>query len=433
MKLKIYITKNGIISAKRKEVQSMRNFKFILLLIALILIITPVYALETENDKSAVVLKTLFASKSDELKASEYFTDNFLKAVPENKIKQLLSDLSPKLGKLNSIVKISNGTYKLIFSKGHMPSKISLDSKNLIAGLWFGNPTLLDDSLDKITDELKKLDGTVSVMITKNGSDPVFLLNPDLPLGVGSSFKLYVLKALNEKIKEGGCDNKTVIEISESGFSLPSGMLQSWPDKTPVTLKTLANLMISISDNTATDILINYLGREYIEKYAPDRMKPFLKTIEMFKLKWSASQTERDEYISAGVEKKRKILDKLSALDKSKIKINQGKPVFIEHIEWFTTTRELCGLISELKGEPALSINKGLADPDSWHEIGYKGGSEPGVLNYTHILQKKANGDFYAVSVTINNATAEVQTEKFTELTGRIISLIENEKMAAAK
>lgn len=391
------------------------------------------YALEPLADENIAALKILFSVKPAELDTAKYFSPEFLKAVPDDKLKPLLTELSSKLGEFRSAVRVSEGSYNLIFSKGRMPSKISLNSKKLIAGLWVGNPVLADDDFEKISNDLKTLEGTVSVAVIKNGSESVFLLNPDVPLGVGSAFKLYVLKALNEKIKEGGCADNTVVELAKKDFSLPTGMLQNWPDKTPLTLRTLANLMISISDNTATDTLIGYLGRDRVEKCTPGRVRPFLKTLEMFKIKWALSDKEREEYLAAGLEEKYKLLERLAGMDKSKIKIDLSRPILIDRVEWHMTVRELCGVISELKGDPSLSINPGIADSASWHEIGFKGGSETGVLNYTHILQKKEGGDFYSVSATLNNESAEVQTEKFTEITARIISLIEDGKLEKSK
>ncbi|HNY10111.1 MAG TPA: serine hydrolase [Candidatus Wallbacteria bacterium] len=411
----------------------MRKLIIISAMLFLTLAITPLHALENFGDENAAALKTIFNLKLSEFKAGKYFDASFLKAVPEDKIKQLLGNLGSRLGEFRLAVKTSEGSYNLIFSKGAMPSKISLSAGKLIKGLWFGAPTLADDSFEKISEELKKLDGTVSVAITRNGSEELFLMNADAPLGVGSAFKLYVLKALDEKIKAGGCDNKTVIELSRDKFSLPSGTLQSWPDKTPVTLKTLANFMISISDNTATDILIDYIGRDGVERCAPERVRPLLKTLEMFKIKWGLSKKERDGYVAAGLSGKRKILEDIAGMDKSKLKVELSEPLLIGEIEWHITTRELCKVIYELKDNPSLAINPGLADMDRWRNVGYKGGSEPGVLNYTHILQSKKNGDLYSISATINNETTEVQTEKFTELTGRLISLIEEEKFKSSK
>lgn len=46
--------------------------------------------------------------------------------------------------------------------------------------------------------------------------------------------------------------------------SLPGGILQNWPKGAPLTLHTLAGLMISQSDNTAADTLLEILGRDVV-------------------------------------------------------------------------------------------------------------------------------------------------------------------------
>ena len=65
-----------------------------------------------------------------------------------------------------------------------------------------------------------------------------------------------------------------------------------WPRGAPVTLHTLAALMISQSDNTATDMLLHPLGRENVERMmaaigvaAPARNRPLLSTLELSAIK----------------------------------------------------------------------------------------------------------------------------------------------------
>ena len=99
-----------------------------------------------------------------------------------------------------------------------------------------------------------------------------------------------------------------------SGRSLPSGMLHNWPEGAPVTLHTLASLMISISDNTATDILLGLVGRENVERMmgrigiaAPERNRPFLATREIFALK-TAPEAEQRAFIEADEAGRRRLL-----------------------------------------------------------------------------------------------------------------------------
>ena len=52
----------------------------------------------------------------------------------------------------------------------------------------------------------------------------------------------------------------------------------------PITIHTLASLMISESDNTATDALIDLVTRNSVETISP-RNRPFMTTREFFQLK----------------------------------------------------------------------------------------------------------------------------------------------------
>jgi len=51
--------------------------------------------------------------------------------------------------------------------------------------------------------------------------------------------------------------------------SLPSGELQTKPDGTQISVQDVATKMISISDNTAADMLISLVGRPAVEAALP--------------------------------------------------------------------------------------------------------------------------------------------------------------------
>ena len=83
-----------------------------------------------------------------------------------------------------------------------------------------------------------------------------------------------------------------MVEVREELQSFPSGVTQLKPAGAKVSVDELATKMISISDNTATDLLIDLLGRENIEaglercrNSCPMRNQPFLTTREMFLIK----------------------------------------------------------------------------------------------------------------------------------------------------
>jgi hypothetical protein len=82
-------------------------------------------------------------------------------------------------------------------------------------------------------------------------------------------------------------------------------------------------------------------------------------------------------------------------------------------LEWFASARDVCGVLSAIGTRSAFSpsgplldilhINSGIAfDGAQWKYVGFKGGSEPGVLNLSWLLQH-ASGAWFSVVVTLND------------------------------
>ncbi|MGB0560598.1 MAG: hypothetical protein ACPGVO_02190 [Spirulinaceae cyanobacterium] len=59
---------------------------------------------------------------------------------------------------------------------------------------------------------------------------------------------------------------------------------------------------------------------------------------------------------------------------------------------------------------PLMQVNPGLANPQQWSQIAFKGGSEPGVLNFTTALQS-GNRQRYCVVMTVNGSQALPKNE----------------------
>src|SRR5690606_30405286 len=129
-----------------------------------------------------------------------------------------------------------------------MPSDIVLDSAGKIAGLMFRPAVARNLGFDEILADLAALAPKSSLLVTENGVER-FAREPEAELAVGSAFKLGVLKALKDQIAAGQHSWDEVAELAASDISMPSGMIQAWPVGAPLTLHTLAALMISISDN----------------------------------------------------------------------------------------------------------------------------------------------------------------------------------------
>lgn len=244
---------------------------------------------------------------------------------------------------------------------------------------------------------------------------------PDAPLAVGSSFKLAVLAALQERVEAGERAWDEVVTLEAAWKSLPSGLLQDWPEGSALTLETLATLMISVSDNTATDALMHTLGREAVEAQLGERNRPLLTTREAFVLKTPAHADLLARYREGDEAARRRVLEEAAARDLPDPLSFPTEPTALD-VEWFVSARELCALIAEVSELPLMSVNPGVADPDRWTRVAFKGGSEPGVMNLTTYLEGDAST--YCVSVTQNREDAPLEEARLLGLYGGLLAAL---------
>jgi hypothetical protein len=406
-----------------------RHLSLVLVFLTIFLpVVSPAVDPNPADAATRQVLMEMFSPDTRDI--GRLFHQSFLDQVPVPQVKQILDTYRGALGDLEQIVGAA-GTYELVFTKGKAPCRITLNSRRQIVGLWFGHWTLFDDSPCSLREEFGRFPGKVSVTLTRNGEELLFTLDSDTPLAVGSAFKLYILQAASESVRAGKLRWEQTVPLRDDRKSLPSGILQNWPARSPLTVRTMANLMISLSDNTATDHLLFLLGREQVEARAPERLRPFLSTREMFVLKWGVGPDTRQRYAAAGPAERRQLLEKMAGFPLKKVAYD-GSPVMVDEIEWHVTTRELCRLMYALRDDPALAINPGLANPAQWSRVGYKGGSEPGVLNFTHLLQPESSGPVYVLSATVNHSDEAIDTSGFALLVSRLMSLIQRDEFTPA-
>ncbi len=288
----------------------------------------------------------------------------------------------------------------------------------------------LDQRLRKVAPEV----GFLAAEIDARGRcQVVHAVAPDKPQPLGSILKLYVLGAVAQKIRDGELSWSTKVKVKPEWRSLGAGGLAEAPDNSTVTVREAAKLMISISDNTATDILIHTVGRRAVEAkvrqwsdHAPLNI-PFLTTRELFLLKGVNYPEQAKAYLALGTAGKRAYLKKTVAKQPLKDIVGWSKPREIGTLEWFGSPRDICRAyagLARLKSKPlheALSANDiGLQlDPKKWPTVWAKGGSEPGVLDLSYFA-RTSKGRTYVVTPLTNNPEA-VLDEK--TLASELISL----------
>jgi beta-lactamase class A len=295
---------------------------------------------------------------------------------------------------------------------------MALDWQGRIAGLRFTGVVPTGATIDSVVGTIRSLPGQVSLLVLRDGKERASL-QPDAPLAVGSAFKLIVLRGLADAIGAHRLAWDQVVRLDSAWRSLPSGFLQTWPAGTPLTIETLADAMISVSDNTAADALIHLVGREPLQALSP-RNTPFLTTRELFTLKSPGLADRSNAWQSLTPAARQGLLDEASRAalpDPFALALHPGGGP-----EWFVTAREICTLLGGLKDIPAFRINDGGFAGADWKSIAFKGGSEPGVLNLS-VYAVGHDGRGVCVSATWND-TRDVEAGKLFAPVSRLLHLM---------
>ena len=203
------------------------------------------------------------------------------------------------------------------------------------------------DDVDRILQETDPSGKMSATLVTSDGRVRL-TKNPDEVFGIGSTFKLYILGALERAIAQGQHSWSEELTIQDAWKSLPSGTMQNLPAGTQLPLLDFATKMISISDNTAADHLLQLLGRSSVESMLSIMGNehasldiPFPSTAEIFKLKWAVQPSEAEKYIRGDAATRESILDSLASTPLNTIGSNgvdPSLPTDIDSLEWFATT-----------------------------------------------------------------------------------------------
>lgn len=116
---------------------------------------------------------------------------------------------------------------------------------------------------ERIEAELKSYDGTMGLYIDDLKGN-VITRFPDEKFETASTIKVYILAALFDAIEQGKASLKDMLTCEERFWIDGSGILGSLEVGTTLSVKNVATLMIIVSDNIATNMLIDYLGIDNI-------------------------------------------------------------------------------------------------------------------------------------------------------------------------
>lgn len=369
-----------------------------------------------------------------------YFSPVFLNAVPVAQWRALAEKLRRDHGPPQTLSHLraqsaTIGAVEIRYANATLGFQmvVAPQAPNQVVGLRITGARQRDDSLEKIMAEIAALPGHAAFALARLTDGQPQLLrahDADRALATGSSFKLAVLSELARAVAAKERRWTDVAPLTHKSFS---GRLAAAPDNAPMTLHSLALAMIAESDNSAADTLLLTLGRDRVDAMMPPESRPLLTTAEAFALKMPANADLRARYASAPTQGKRDLLDASAArLVANAIDVGTmaTTPTAIDTIEWFASPNQMLGLLDQLRRQsgdalPILAVNPGIAPGDAtrWAYLGYKGGSEPGVIAMNFVGRAK-DGQWYALAAAWNNSASLVDEGRFIALMSRMLTLI---------
>ena len=115
-----------------------------------------------------------------------------------------------------------------------------------------------------------KIDGQCAMYVSVPGTGEKFVLNEDKIFSAASTIKIPMLALLFQDAEAGKVDLAEKIRVKPENRVVGSGILRSLSPDLELPLFDIANLMIVMSDNTATNEVADAVGMDRVRQYCID-------------------------------------------------------------------------------------------------------------------------------------------------------------------
>jgi hypothetical protein len=307
---------------------------------------------------------------------AEWFSKTFVMRAPMTQVAAVVADLLARGGRPVKVA-ADGGHAEVELEHARVDIDGSLDREGRIAALRLGPLRPLERDASALAEALRRVRGRVGLVVLRNDRE-VMSLNRDRELAIGSCFKLGVLAALVAEIDRGARAWSDVVELEDQWRSGPAGLAHQWPAGSSVTLETLALLMLSMSDNTATDALMCLLGREAVET-ASSLRRPVLTTREAFVLRSPENADLLARYSAARGDGRRRVLSDCAHRSLPAAHEADAAPNGGEVVEWFSTALGLATIMARVGDQRVLSAHGASLVPSYSGRAVYKMGADSAV------------------------------------------------------
>lgn len=146
---------------------------------------------------------------------------------------------------------------------------------------------------------LNNFSGRIGLVVQDLDTNLTFTLNKDLIFPAASTIKIPLLIYLLKKIEDGILDWNTPITIDEHNRVSGTGILCELDKEIKLSLRSLAILMITLSDNTATNQIIDLVNLEEFNLFLKNELN-LKNTVMMRKmLDFDAIKKGKNNYTTA--------------------------------------------------------------------------------------------------------------------------------------
>jgi beta-lactamase class A len=120
---------------------------------------------------------------------------------------------------------------------------------------------------EKISAATAGFTGTVSIFAKNLDTGATFALRPDDRVRTASTIKLPILCATFQAVQEGKLKWTDLTTLRDADKVSGSGILGEFSDGVKIPLVDLTHLMIVLSDNTATNLVLDRVTADYVNDY----------------------------------------------------------------------------------------------------------------------------------------------------------------------
>lgn len=316
-------------------------------------------------------------------------------------------------------IKAGAATLKLTTSYGAQQEIwVHTDENTMVDGFDLTTVPPKISQLSDVDALLAKTEARYSWQATKINAgqcDRIAGANTDQSMPLASIFKLYVLYAVAESITAGTVSWDDQLLVTEKGKAVGSSMDLAVGEQ--ISVRTAAEKMIATSDNMATDMLIERVGRQAVDDalakaghHDPASMTPFPTMYELFSIAWGRPDV-RAQWKQGTPQDRAEMLQRADSAVYEPDPNRAHVPGSAFGAEWYGSAEDICRVHVALQAAAvgaAAPVKKILdaatgvnLDRNQWPYVASKAGGLPGDLTFSWYVVD-IGGQPWVVSFQLN-------------------------------